>query len=482
MLKISTYKHRIKGNVSVYLLSDKTQVASFRELSAFSKVIKEKLEKDTTDYTTFYSGEDKLIVITYKNKEKEVSYKLEAARMTGARLSKVLNTHKSKEAAIAGLKKSMTNKETYAFIEGIGLMNYQFLKYKTKKNINSLSEISIEEGILSNKEITEIHHLLDAVYVTRDLVNEPVITLNAQALSREIEKQGEKCGFQVEVLSKQQIEALHMGGLLGVNRGSDDPPTFNILTHKPKNAINTKPLVFVGKGVVYDTGGYNIKTGGFMGTMKCDMAGSSTVVGTISAIALNNLPVYAIGLIPATDNRIGHNALVQDDIITMHDGTTVEIQNTDAEGRLILADALSFAKKYKPELVIDLATLTGAAAAITGPYGIAVMGNDKKYRTALMEIGEEVYERLAEMPFWREYEDLLKSDIADIKNIGGPTGGAITAGKFLEHFTDYNWLHLDIAGPAFVKEGEKDYRQKGGSGVGVRLLYHFTKEFIKNKK
>ena len=133
----------------------------------------------------------------------------------------------------------------------------------------------------------------------------------------------------------------------------------------------------------------------------------------------------------------------------MHNGTTVEIQNTDAEGRLILADALSFAKKYKPELVIDLATLTGAAAAITGPYGSALLGNDKKYKSALVNSGDEVYERLAEMPFWREYDELLKSDIADLKNIGGATGGAITAAKFLEHFTDYNWLHIDIAGPAF---------------------------------
>ena len=160
----------------------------------------------------------------------------------------------------------------------------------------------------------------------------------------------------------------------------------------------------------------------------------------------------------------------------MHNGTTVEVLNTDAEGRLILGDALSYAKKFQPELVIDLATLTGAAAAITGALGGALMGTDTKYRPTLMACGNETYERLWEIPYWREYADMLKSDIADLKNIGGAVGGSATAGKFLEHFTDYPWLHLDIAGPAILKDDEP-YKLKGASGVGVRLLYAFTKKF-----
>jgi leucyl aminopeptidase len=308
-------------------------------------------------------------------------------------------------------------------------------------------------------------------------VNEPVITLNAIALSSAIQKLGKTYGFSVKVLHKNEIQKLKMGGLLGVNRGSDDPPTFNILEYKPKTAKNKNPLILVGKGVVYDTGGYNLKISGFMSTMKCDMAGAAAVIGAFCAIAANKLNAHVIGLIPATDNRIGHNALVQDDIITMYDGTTVEIQNTDAEGRLILADALSYAKKYHPKLVIDLATLTGAAAAVTGHYGIGLMGTaDKKTIQQLMESGEEVYERCIEFPFWKEFDELLKSEIADLKNIGGAVGGASTAGKFLKHFTDYPWIHLDIAGPAFIKEGAKGYQQKGATGVGVRLLYNFVKK------
>jgi leucyl aminopeptidase len=302
-------------------------------------------------------------------------------------------------------------------------------------------------------------------------------------LSNTISKQGKTVGFKTEVLKKNQIEKLKMGGLLGVNKGSIDPPTFNILEYKPTSAVNKNPIVLVGKGVTFDTGGYSLKISGSMVTMKCDMAGGAAVVGALSAIASNKLPVYVVGLIPATDNRIGLNALVTDDIITMHDGTTVEIQNTDAEGRLILGDALSYAKKYKPELVIDLATLTGAASVITGFYGMAMMSNDNPYNNDLKNSGEKVYERCAELPMWREYRDLLKSDIADIRNIGGVTGGSITAAKFLEHFTNYNWIHLDIAGPAFIKEGARDYHLKGGSGVGVRLLYDFVKTFIeKNNK
>ncbi len=478
MLKISSHKQRQKSNVNVYILSDKSQISQYRELGPFAKVIREKLDGDKTEINTFYEGDSKNVVLSYVNKEKDHSYKMESSRSAGARLCKLLNSHKAETVSLAGIKKSLSAKDTYAFLEGMGLSNYQFNKYKSKKVNNSLQEVSIEDGSISSKEINELNLNFSAIGTSRDLVNEPVISLNAEGLSKAIKQQGEKCGFDVEVLNKQQIEALNMGGLIGVNRGSIDPPTFNILTYHPANAVNTKPIIFVGKGVVYDTGGYNLKISGSMGTMKCDMAGASAVVGTLSAISLNKLPVYAIGLIPATDNRIGLNALVQDDIITMHDGTTVEIQNTDAEGRLILADALSFAKKYKPELVIDLATLTGAASAITGPYGSAFVGKDKIYKSSLVNSGEEVYERLAELPFWREYAELLKSDIADLKNIGGATGGAITAAKFLEHFTDYNWLHIDIAGPAFIST-EKDYRLKGGTGVGVRLLYHFTKEFIK---
>ncbi|HWY11559.1 MAG TPA: peptidase M17, partial [Bacteroidia bacterium] len=210
-----------------------------------------------------------------------------------------------------------------------------------------------------------------------------------------------------------------------------------------------------------------------MDLMKCDMAGGAAVGCTMYAIAKAKLKVHVIGLVPATDNRPGFNAFAPGDIITMMDGSTVEMLNSDAEGRMILADALHYAKKYSPELTIDLATLTGAAAAAIGQYGIVAMGNaSEKHKSKLSESGNRVHERLAEFPFWDDYYELMKSDIADMKNIGGPYGGSITAGKFLEKFTNYPYIHLDIAGPAFVT-GKDSYRGKGGTGVGVRLLFDF---------
>lgn len=464
------------------LIERQQQVNRHPELNPYRDLLHEKVKAEKTDFLVFYEGQRKIQVGIYSNKEKELSYRLENIRTFGSRVGKLLNAQKQKEISISGIKDLFNKEDAFAFLEGLELGNYQFLKYKTKKTeANTLNIIRIESGILNETEIKEFQGLMEAVAITKDLVNEPVNYLDTRRFAKEIEKIGKSGGFSVEILDKARIKTLNMGGLLGVNMGSDVPPAFAILSYKPRAAHNAQPLILVGKGVVYDTGGYSLKISGSMQTMKCDMAGAAAVVGAVTAIAKNKIPVHVIGLIPITDNRINGNALVVDDVITMHDGTTVEVQNTDAEGRLILADALAYAKKFKPELVIDLATLTGAAAAITGQYGSAVMGNENKYKQQLIETGEETYERLAEMPFWREYDELLKSDIADIRNIGGPTGGAITAGKFLARFTDYNWVHIDIAGPAFLKD-TKDYHHKGGSGVGVRLLYQFAKKFSKSKR
>ena len=265
-----------------------------------------------------------------------------------------------------------------------------------------------------------------------------------------------------------------MGGLLGVNKGSMDPPTFTIMEYKPAKAKNKKPLVLVGKGVVFDTGGLSLKpTPGSMDEMKCDMAGAAAVVGAMYAVAANKLPVHVIGLVPATDNRPGMNAIVPQDVLTISDGTTVEVMNTDAEGRLILADALVYAQKYNPDLVIDLATLTGAAIRAVGTYASAVMGTaSSEDMKTLQMAGEKVWERTMEFPLWPEYGEELKSDVADMKNLGLGNAGHLSAGKFLEHFTKYPWIHIDIAGTAW-NGGAQSYRPKGGTGVGVRMLYQF---------
>ncbi|MBL4586404.1 MAG: leucyl aminopeptidase [Flavobacteriales bacterium] len=368
---------------------------------------------------------------------------------------------------------------TLAVIEGIALANYQFLTYKTGDNAkpNTLKKLNVLADGVSESDLTELSAIASGTFAARNFVNEPVITLTATEWSNRMVELGKEKGFSVTVLDKKKIEELKMGGLLGVNKGSVEPPTFNILEWKPENAKNSKPIVLVGKGVVYDTGGYSIKTGPHMAGMKCDMGGGAAVVGAISAISENKLPVHIIGLIPATDNRIDGQAIVPDDVLTMMSGLKVEVLNTDAEGRLVLADALHYAKQYDPELVIDLATLTGAAARVTDYHGIAMCSDKAPQIAKLKESGEKVYERIMEFPMWNEFHDAIKSNVADIKNLGGVAGGNITAATFLYRFTDYPWVHLDIAGPAFM-ESDVDYRLKGGTGAGVRLLYDFIKNSV----
>ncbi len=403
----------------------------------------------------------------------------EKCRKSGESLLSVINEHKIKSVCIAA--DSTLSSETLAFTEGMALGNYQFHKYRKdqKEKESTLAEIEIVCPGLEKKDLEELFFLTKAVYACRSLINEPLSMLDAGKLAMEFEYMSAEAGIKIEVLNKQKIEALKMGGLLAVNLGSIDPPTFSIMEYKPKGAVNKKPIVFVGKGVVYDTGGMSLKPTNSMDTMKSDMSGAAAVASALYAIALAKLPVYVVALVPATDNRPDGNAYVPGDIITMMDGTSVEVLNTDAEGRLILADALTYAKKYEPLLVIDMATLTGSAEATLGQIGIAGMHKDAgNYFPQLLASGYRVNERIAEFPFWDDYAEMLKSEIADLKNIGGRFAGAITAGKFLQHFTDYPWIHLDIAGPSFLEKRDS-YRTPGGTGVGVRLLYDFVKGFVK---
>ncbi len=406
--------------------------------------------------------------------EAPIHSKLENARKSAFELHTVVNDFDL--GAVVIENGGVEPQEFLAFAEGLALSSYQFLKYRTvKENLsNPLQQIALVDPALTEERVEEMNRLLKAVYLARDLVNEPLSYLTAVQLSTEIENMGKEAGFDVEVFNKKKIESLKMGGLLAVNKGSVDPPTFSILTWKPDDAMNQHPIVLVGKGVVYDTGGLSLKpTLDSMDYMKCDMGGAAAVAGILYAVSANRLPVWVVGLVPSTDNRPDGNAYVPGDVVTMYDGTTVEVLNTDAEGRMLLADALSYARKYDPELVIDLATLTGSAHMAIDKFGIVGMGNaSREVMELLKKSGERTSERIAEFPFWEEYAESLKSDIADLKNIGGKYAGAITAGKFLEHFTDYPYIHLDIAGPAFNK-APFNYRGKGGSGVGVRILYDF---------
>ena len=364
---------------------------------------------------------------------------------------------------------------TLAMAEGMALANYKFLKHKSSKTKIRLNTIYIYKNI-QNKYILELQNIIDSVYMTRNMVNEPFSHLKAEDLALIAKKAGENSGYKTIIYRKKKIMSMKMGGILAVNKGSIDGPTFTIMEWKPKKTINKNPIILIGKGVVFDTGGLSLKpTKNSMDLMKIDMGGAGTVIGAMYCIAKNKLPVHVIGLNPATDNRPGGNAYAPGDVVTMYDGTKVEVLNTDAEGRMLLADALSFAKKYKPELVIDIATLTGSAAATIGHFGMVSMHKDaREFHEKLKDAGKATHERLAELPFWSDYDELLNSDIADIKNIGGSYAGAITAGKFLSHFAKYPWIHIDLS--CVYSPNKYSYRGKGATGMGVRLIYEFIKQ------
>lgn len=371
---------------------------------------------------------------------------------------------------------------TLAFIEGLLLGQYSFTKYLTQKEESAwkIEKIMIYDSQAEWESINELKNICEAVYFSRDLINEPPNTLNTIYLTEQAQKMASENNIDIKVFDKKEIEAMGMGGLLAVNRGSVDPPVFIHLTYKPQDAINTQPYIFVGKGITFDSGGLNIKPGDSMNGMKSDMSGAAAVLGCLMALAKNNVPVHVIGLIPSTDNRPGFNAFATGDIIKMMDGSTVEMLNSDAEGRMILADALHYAKQFNPMLVIDIATLTGSASAAVGRNAtVAFAKTEESIYQTLEKSSFITWERIVRFPLWDDYAEMLKSEIADCKNIGNRHAGAITAAKFLERFTQYPWIHLDIAGPAFLDQKDS-YRGVGGTGVGVRLVYYFFKNILKD--
>jgi leucyl aminopeptidase len=418
-----------------------------------------------------YRGQEGVFYLE-KTGKNQGNAELERLRKSGSAIAKSLNSDKVNNVNIVNVDAETGH--GLALAEGMALTNYKFDKYLKDREQTALTLKTINFSGAGADKWHEIQTVVESVFVARDLVNEPVLGLNATGLSERFVELGSQAGFSVEVWNKAKIESQKMGGLLSVNKGSQDPPTFSIMEYKPANAKNGKPIVLVGKGVVFDTGGLSLKpTPASMDYMKCDMAGSAVVGGVMYAVGKLKLPLWVIGLVPATDNRPGENAICPGDIITTFDGTTVEVLNTDAEGRLILCDALAFAKKYEPELVMDFATLTGAAARALGAYGSAMMGTaDESVKMAVKAAGEAVYERLAEFPLWEEYSEEMKGDISDLKNLGKAEGGAQSAGAFLKYFTDYPWLHFDIAGTAF-NHAPDAYRLKGGTGVGVRMVVEF---------
>jgi leucyl aminopeptidase len=331
---------------------------------------------------------------------------------------------------------------------------------------------ALEAGAKAGQAIAQ------AVMFARNLVNQPPNYLFPADLAEAARKMAEAAGIGVQILEEAELRKLDMGALLGVTQGSDAPCKFVILDYKPAGTEEQAPLIFVGKGVTFDTGGISIKPSEKMDEMKSDMGGAAAVIGALQAIATLGLSRRVIGITPLVENMPDGKAYRPGDVLRASNGKTIEVISTDAEGRLILADALVYAGRYKPAAVVDLATLTGACVVALGEDVAAGMfGTDDALKQRLMGASGTSGERLWPMPLWEDYKDRIKSDTADMKNSGGRYGGVGTSAWFLREFAEgYPWAHLDIA-PMALSERDRPYMPKGATGFGVRLLVQLARDW-----
>ena len=381
-----------------------------------------------------------------------------------------------------------------AAVEGARLSSYRFDKYKSKpspkQTLTSLALVfsaiggsafggkNSREAAAVRKALREAEIISAAVHFTRDLANEPANVMTPPALAAAAKEMARKSGLVCRVLGKAEIKKLGMGGILGVSQGSSFPPQLVVLENKINSKI--KPVVLVGKGITFDTGGISLKPGADMDKMKFDMCGAAAVIGAMKAVADLKLPVKVIGIAAICENMPSSKAQRPGDILKISNGKTVEVLNTDAEGRLILADALSYAKRFEPRALIDIATLTGACAATFSDLAIGLMGTDPDLVAKIERAGESTGERCWELPLWDEYAELIRATFADIQNISKKNAGTITAGMFLKEFAGHtkSWAHLDIAGTAWNNGGAKPLSPIGATGVGVRLFVELIKNHL----
>ncbi len=322
------------------------------------------------------------------------------------------------------------------------------------------------------KAVETAQAIIPAVFLARDLVNEPPSVATARFLGEQAAHACRGRGLSVEVWGKKKIAAMKLAGLLAVNRGSQEEPRFIKIHYKPAGRPKKK-VALIGKGITFDSGGLSLKPSKSMETMKLDMAGGAAVIAAMSCLPKLGLDIEVTGYVPTTDNLPGHNAQKPGDMIQYLNGKTIEVLNTDAEGRLILADALALAAQQKPDYMINLATLTGACMVALGTQVAGLFSNNQALADTLLRGAGETGEKLWQLPLVKEYKDSIKSSVADMKNIGGAHGGAIIAALILQEFVaDVPWAHLDIAGPAFA-EGDNLICPKGGTGFGVRTLINF---------
>jgi leucyl aminopeptidase len=375
-----------------------------------------------------------------------------------------------------------------ALTEGSMLGLYRFLKYKTneehdhKKEIKTLTILtenaSSARAMQKGVKIGEV--VAESTVMVRDMVSSPSADMTPTIIAAKARDIAKEFGLKLQVLERQQMEKLGMGALLGVASGSAQPPKFIIVEYR---SGGKKPFIaLVGKTITFDSGGISIKPAENMDKMKDDMSGGAAVLGAIRSAAALKLPLNIVGLLPATENMPSGRAYKPGDVLRTLSGQTIEIISTDAEGRLILADALAYASQYKPAVIVDIATLTGACRVALGQEAIGMLGTDDKVKQKMREAGEKTGERVWEMPLWEGYYDLIKSDIADMKNTGGRDGGVITAAALLSKFVqNYPWVHLDIAAMAWT-EKDRPYTPKGATGIGVRLLTQFLCDYAASTK
>lgn len=367
-----------------------------------------------------------------------------------------------------------------AMVEGVLLGLYQFTVYRTehtnttRKALKRMTLVVNDARSLAKvREGVRLGQITgEAATFVRNLCNHPANVVTPTYIANEAKKIAREAHVRCTVLDRPRMQRLGMGALLGVARGSHEPPKFVILEYRGGPRAE-RPVVLVGKTVTFDSGGISLKPADNMEQMKADMTGGAAVLAAIRATARLRLPLNVVGIIPATENMPGGRATKPGDILTSLSGKTIEVINTDAEGRLILADGLTYATRYKPAALVDIATLTGACAVALGNHAIGVLGNNEDLVGELKAAGEACGERAWQLPLWEEYYDQIKSDVADMKNTGGRPGGTITAAAFLSKFVgDSTWAHLDIASTDW-SEKERAYIPKGATGVGARLLIRF---------